>query len=100
MPVTRTHFAFRIDMWTADGESIVEHIADVEDLTVALATYHAACKRWPGAAITLRQGTHIIEDNQRSRRFRGLIRVARPGAKRRAFAGGFVGTAGAEFSSN
>ena len=67
MAVTRTRFAFRVDMWTADGESIVEHIADVEDLTVALATYHAACKRWPGAAITLRQGTHIIEDNQRSR---------------------------------
>jgi hypothetical protein len=64
---TRSHFAFRIDMWTADGESIVEHMADVEDLTVALATYQAACKRWPGAAITLRQGGHIIEDNQRSR---------------------------------
>ena len=48
MAVTRTRFAFRVDMWTADGESIVEHIADVEDLTVALATYHAACKRWPG----------------------------------------------------
>jgi len=67
MSTTRTHFTFRVDTWTPDGESIVEHIADVEDLTVALATYHAACKRWPGAAITLRQGTHIIEDNQRSR---------------------------------
>jgi hypothetical protein len=29
--VTRTHFAFRIDMWDASGESIVEHIAGVED---------------------------------------------------------------------
>ena len=38
-------FAFRIDTWADDGESIVEHVADVDDLTIALATYHAACKR-------------------------------------------------------
>jgi hypothetical protein len=24
---TRTHFAFRIDMWSPDGSSIVEHVA-------------------------------------------------------------------------
>ena len=35
---TRTHFTFRIDLWTADGESIVEHVAGVEDYQVALAT--------------------------------------------------------------
>ena len=28
---TRTHFAFRIDAWTADGENIVEHIAGIEE---------------------------------------------------------------------
>src|SRR5215813_3724124 len=27
MAATRTHFTFRIDMWIADGESIVERIA-------------------------------------------------------------------------
>jgi hypothetical protein len=27
--VTRTHFAFRIDMWDASGETLVEHIAGV-----------------------------------------------------------------------
>jgi hypothetical protein len=32
------------------GESIVEHIAGVEDYQVALATYRAARERWPGAA--------------------------------------------------
>jgi hypothetical protein len=51
---TRTNFSFRIDIWTADGESIVEHIAGVEDYQVALATYHAACERWPRNPITLR----------------------------------------------
>jgi hypothetical protein len=39
MITTRTHFTFRVDTWTPDGESIVEHIAGVEDYQVALATY-------------------------------------------------------------
>jgi hypothetical protein len=26
----RTHFTFRVDTWTPDGESIVEHIAGVD----------------------------------------------------------------------
>ena len=31
------------------------------------AAYRAACKCWPGAAITLRRGTEVIEDNRRVR---------------------------------
>jgi hypothetical protein len=31
-------------------------VAGVEDYQVALATYRAAVERWPGGAITLRQG--------------------------------------------
>jgi hypothetical protein len=46
--MNRTHFTFRVDTWTADGESIVEHVAGVEDYQIALATYRATCKRWPG----------------------------------------------------
>ena len=37
----RTHFTFRVDTWTPDGESIVEHVAGVDDYQVALATFHA-----------------------------------------------------------
>jgi len=37
MTTTRTHFTFRVDTWTPDGESIVEHIAGIEDYRVALA---------------------------------------------------------------
>jgi hypothetical protein len=55
MTTTRTHFTFRVDMWTPDGESIVEHVAGVEDYQVALVTYRAAVERWPGTPITLRQ---------------------------------------------
>jgi hypothetical protein len=52
----RTNFTFRIDTWTADGESIVEHVAGVEDYQVALATYRAACLRWPGTPHHLAAG--------------------------------------------
>ena len=67
MTTTRTHFAFRIDLWTDDGENIVEHLASAEDFKLALATYQAACERWPKAAITLRQGARVIEDSRRLR---------------------------------
>jgi hypothetical protein len=53
-----------VDTWTPDGESIVEHVAGVEDYQVALATYRAACERWPGTPITLRQGARVIEDSR------------------------------------
>ena len=49
----RSHFAYRIDAWDADGESVIEHLAGVEDLQVAKATYLAACQRWPRTLITL-----------------------------------------------
>jgi hypothetical protein len=55
MTTTRTHFTFRVDTWTSDGKSIVEHVAGVEDYEIALATFRAACQRWPGIPITLRQ---------------------------------------------
>src|SRR6202008_4250405 len=67
MTTTRTHFTFRVDTWTPDGESIVEHVAGVEDYQVALATFRAACERWPGTPITLRQGARVIEDSRRLR---------------------------------
>lgn len=60
--MTQNDFAFRIDRWTDDGERIVEHVAGAEDFQIAMATYHAARKRWPKAAMTLRQDTWVIED--------------------------------------
>jgi hypothetical protein len=63
--MTQTHFAFRIDRRTEDG--IVEHVAGAEEFQVAMATYHASRKRWPKAAMTLRQGTWVIEDSRRTR---------------------------------
>ena len=58
----RKRFSHRIDMWDDDGENVLEHLAGVEDFDLAMATYRAACLRWPGAAITIRQGARILED--------------------------------------
>ena len=58
---TRTHFVYRIDIWTDDGKNIVEHLAGLENLIVARAAYRAACDRWPNARITLRQGSRVVE---------------------------------------
>ena len=38
---TRTHFLYRIDMWTVDGEKVIERLAGVVDFKVAMATYKA-----------------------------------------------------------
>ena len=67
MTTTRTHFTFRVDTWTPDDESIVEHVAGIEDDQVALAAYRAACERWPGIPITLRLRARVIEDSRRLR---------------------------------
>jgi len=56
MTALRTHFTFRVDTWTADGESIVGHVAGVEDYQVALATYRAACQSLAGHAHYLAAG--------------------------------------------
>jgi hypothetical protein len=63
----RMRFTYRIDMWDNHGR-IVDHLAGVEDLRLAIATYLVACQRWPKAAITLREGLRVIEDSRRTRR--------------------------------
>jgi hypothetical protein len=35
MKASRTHFAYRLDRWDATGDSILEHVAGVEDLLLA-----------------------------------------------------------------
>jgi hypothetical protein len=64
---TKTHFAFRVDILDATGNSIIEHVAGIDDFEVAVATYRAACERWPLAPISLRQGARVSEDSRRLR---------------------------------
>ena len=57
---TKTHFSFRVDVWDGAANSIVEHIAGIDDFEVAEATYWAAVARWPRARITLRKGARVV----------------------------------------
>jgi len=60
---TKTHFAFHVDIWDDSGNSIVEHVAGVDDFEVAEAAYRAAVARWPSARITLRQSARVMMKN-------------------------------------
>jgi hypothetical protein len=46
-------------------QHVMDHVAGVENLMVAIATYEAACRHWPGETITLRQGARVIEDSRK-----------------------------------
>jgi hypothetical protein len=50
------------------GVSIVKHVAGVDDFESAVATYWAACHRWPKAKITLRQEARIIHKSWEANR--------------------------------
>jgi hypothetical protein len=67
MTTLRTLFVYPIDRWDISGETILEHVAGIEDSFVAKAAYEAACQRWPGEMITLRQGGRVIEDSSKTR---------------------------------
>jgi hypothetical protein len=62
-----TNVAYRIDMWTDDGENIIEHLYGMQDFLLAILSYRAACERWPNAAITLREGARVFEESRRTR---------------------------------
>jgi hypothetical protein len=62
----RTLFAHRLEMCDSDGE-VTEHLAGIEDYLLAIATYHAACRRWPDAHVKLRQGDRVIADSHQDR---------------------------------
>jgi hypothetical protein len=60
---TKTYFNFRVDVWDSAANSIVEHIACIDDFEVAEATYRAAVARWPRARITVRQRARVVMKN-------------------------------------
>jgi hypothetical protein len=56
------HHSHSIDRWDdATGSNLYEHLAGVNGLLLARATFEPAVKRSPGAKITLRNGARIIE---------------------------------------
>jgi hypothetical protein len=56
----KTHFVFRIDVWDATADNVVEQLAGLDDYTMAIAAYWAAR---PRDKITLRQGARVVVKN-------------------------------------
>jgi hypothetical protein len=65
MTTTKTQLIYIIDRWDAKGHA-TEHVAEIDDLTVAMATYKVACERWPDDTLFLKQGSRVIADSRRT----------------------------------
>ncbi len=57
---TKTDFQFRIDLWDATADNILEHVAGVDDFELATAACYAALTRWPTSRMILRQGARTL----------------------------------------
>ena len=64
---TKTYFAFRIDAWDGAGNEIVEHLAGLDDHSMAVAAYWAAVAAKPKEKITLRQGARVMMKSCRNK---------------------------------
>ena len=65
-----------IDRWDeATGENLIERIAGVSDYLVAVETYRAAVRRWPGAKITLRNRRGLLSGRISRRSLHRLGRI-------------------------
>ena len=62
---TKTYFAFRVNIWDDTGDSIVEHVAGVDDFRGGRGDLpgSSSAARWPLARITLRQGARVVHES-------------------------------------
>jgi len=59
----KRHFAFTIDIWDDVGDSIIKHVASIDNFEAARAAYvEEVVKQWPAARIMLRQGARVVKD--------------------------------------
>jgi hypothetical protein len=58
----RKHLEHCIERWEAS--TAAEQVARVGDFLLALATYQAACRRWPDARFILRRRGRVLEDSR------------------------------------
>jgi len=45
----KRHFAFTIDIWDDVGDSIIKHVASIDNFEAARAAYVEVVKQWPAA---------------------------------------------------
>jgi hypothetical protein len=53
---------FKVEQWDATGNRIERVIARAANLIVGRRAYEAACRQYPKARLTLRQGIRVIEE--------------------------------------
>jgi len=58
----KRRFAFTIDIWDDVADSIIKHVASIDNFESACAAYVEVVKRWPAARIMLRQGARVVKD--------------------------------------
>ena len=58
----KRRFAFTIDIWDDVGDSIVKHVASIDNFEADCACYEEVVKQWPAARIMLRQGARVVRD--------------------------------------
>jgi hypothetical protein len=63
MTSTKANVSYRIDR-SDDHGNVLGHVAEIDDDSVAVRVYKAACERWPGQLIPLRQGKQVIADSR------------------------------------
>lgn len=60
---TKTHFQFRLQVWDANGDDVLERVMGTDDFAVAQSIYRAALNRWPNSRVILRKGAHAVYDS-------------------------------------
>lgn len=58
------HLEFRVEIWTADGQSVEEVIAACSNQLVARAAFERAVQYYPKAMIRLRHRARVIKENR------------------------------------
>lgn len=71
---------FRIEEWSADGERLVELLAEAGHVHVATAAWWAACAIRPSSTVRMRKGALVMREKRPHKP--PVLQVARkPGAR-------------------
>ena len=77
---TKSPLTYSVDRWNTKG-NVTEHVAEIDDLTVATATYKAACERWPDEFPDSKEG---LSRNRGQPTNTARLTWARPGGGRKS----------------
>jgi hypothetical protein len=55
---------FKVEQWDPEGNQIERVIARAANLIVGRRAFEAACRQYPKARLTLRQGIRVIDETE------------------------------------